>query len=85
MKAKAITNIDPWDEFEYSELEVGKEYEVRRVTIGGWSTDVELENGKSYNSVMFDDEFQKKLAKAVNWFGRNPGCDTYGCFVKDFY
>lgn len=85
MKAKAITNIEPWDESECPELEVGREYEVRQVTIGGWSTEVELENGRSYDSTMFDDEFQEKLDKALDWFGRNPGYDTYGCFVKDFY
>lgn len=85
MTAKVETNIDPWDEVECPELEVGKEYEVRQVTIGNWSTEVELENGKIYDSTMFDDEFEEKLAKAIDWFGRNPDYDTYVCFVKDFY
>ena len=28
MKAKVRTNIDPWNDKVYTELEVGKEYEV---------------------------------------------------------
>lgn len=52
--AKCIKNIDPWGNKE-TDLEVGKEYEVEYISMGGSYTSIYLV-GKihSYNSVMFE-------------------------------
>lgn len=88
MKAKFKTNIDPWSKKICEEIEIGKAYEVEEVVIMSSSTRVYLENGNSYNSVMFDDAFQKKFYKAIDIFNSNensgPG-DRLGVFVRDYY
>jgi len=88
MKAKVETNIDKWSEDVYTELKVGKEYEVTQVVISGWSTRVYLENGRGYNSTLFDKKFQRALSRAINKFNSNDDSqigDTIGVFVRDYY
>lgn len=52
--AKCIKNIDPWGD-KKTDLEVGKEYEVERVSMGGSYTSIFLVGKRgSYNSVMFE-------------------------------
>ena len=87
MKAKVKTNIDPWNDKVYPELEVGKEYEVVDVVIHSYLTSVYLENGKHYNSVMFDNKFQKKLDKAIDTFNDDEDSqvgDRIGVFARDW-
>jgi len=88
MTAKFKTNIDPWSKDICEEIEIGKAYKVEEVVIGDSRTRVYLENGNSYNSVMFDNAFQKKLDKAIDIFNSDedsgPG-DCLGVFVRDYY
>ena len=87
MKAKVKTNINPWNDKVYSELEVGKEYKVEDVVIHSCSTDVYLENGKHYNSSMFDDKFRNKLDKVIDMFNSDEDSqvgDRIGVFVRDW-
>lgn len=87
MTAKFKTNIDPWSKDICKEIEIGKAYKVEEVVIGDSRTRVYLENGNSYNSVMFDNAFQKKLDKAIDIFNSDedsgPG-DRLGVFVRDY-
>lgn len=87
MTAKFKTNIDPWSKDICKEIEIGKAYKVEEVVIGDSRTRVYLENGNSYNSVMFDNAFQKKLDKAIDIFNSDedsgPG-DHLGVFVRDY-
>lgn len=88
MLAKVITNIDPRSDRVYYELKVGEEYNVEEVVIHSYSTDVYLENGNYYNSVMFDDEFQDKLDEAIDMFNSDEDSqvgDRFGVFVRDYY
>lgn len=88
MKAKVKTNKDIRNNLTYSELEVGKEYEVKKVVIHSWSTDVYLENGNSYNSCMFDEKFQNKLHQVIDMFNSDENSqvgDRFGVFVRDWY
>ena len=88
MKAKVKTNIDPWDDKVYSELEVGKEYEVEEVIIHSSSTDVYLENGNNYNSCMFDKKFRDRLHEVIDMFNSDDDSqvgDRIGVFVRDWY
>jgi len=87
MIVKVKTNIDPWNNQTYDELEVGKEYEVEEVVIHSWSTDVYLENGNYYNSSMFDNKFQNKLSKVIDMFNSDEDSqvgDRIGVFVRDW-
>lgn len=88
MTAKFKTNIDPWSKEICEEIEIGKAYKVEKVVIGDSRTRVYLENGNSYNSVMFDNAFQKKFYKALDTFDSDedsgPG-DRLGVFVRDYY
>lgn len=87
MKAKVKTNVDRWNDMVYPELEIGKEYEVVDVVIHSWSTDVYLENGKHYNSSMFDNKFQKKLDKMIDTFNSDEDSqvgDRIGVFTRDW-
>ena len=87
MTAKFKTNIDPWSKDICKEIEIGKAYKVEEVVIGDSRTRVYLENGNIYNSVMFDNAFQKKLDKAIDIFNSDedsgPG-DRLGVFVRDY-
>ena len=88
MKVRAKTNIDPWSNHIYYELEVGKEYEVEKVIIHSWSTDVYLENGNYYNSCMFDEKFKDKLHQVIDMFNSDEDSqvgDRFGVFVRDWY
>ncbi len=88
MKARVETNVDKWSDCEYTELEVGKEYEVIQVVISGWSTKVYLENGRGYSSTLFDDKFQRALLRAIDRFNSDEDSqvgDTIGVFVRDYY
>ena len=52
--AKCIKNIDPWGDRQ-TDLEVGKEYEVKHISMGGSRTSIYLvEKRYSYNSIMFE-------------------------------
>ena len=52
--AKCIKNIDPWGDRQ-TDLEVGKEYEVEGISMGGSRTSIYLvEKRYSYNSIMFE-------------------------------
>lgn len=52
--AKCIKNIDPWGDRQ-TDLEVGKEYEVKGISMGGSRTSIYLvEKRYSYNSIMFE-------------------------------
>ena len=52
--AKCIKNIDPWGDRQ-TDLEVGKEYEVKGISMGGSYTSIFLKDKKgSYNSIMFE-------------------------------
>lgn len=88
MTVKFKTNIDPWSKEICKEIEIGKAYEVEEVVIMSYSTKVYLKNGQSYNSVMFDNAFQKKLDKAIDIFNSDedsgPG-NRLGVFVRDYY
>lgn len=88
MKVKFKTNIDPWSKAICKEIEIGKAYGVEEVVIGDSSTRVYLENGHNYNSVMFNNAFQKKCYKAIDIFNSDedsgPG-DRLGVFVRDYY
>lgn len=51
---KCIKNIDPWGNRQ-TDLEVGKEYEVEGISMGGSYTSIYLvEKRYSYNSIMFE-------------------------------
>ena len=52
--AKCIKNIDPWGDRQ-TDLEVGKEYVVKGISMGGSRTSIYLvEKQYSYNSIMFE-------------------------------
>lgn len=52
--AKCIENIDPWGNRQ-TDLEVGKEYEVEGISMGGCYTNIYLvEKRYSYNSIIFE-------------------------------
>lgn len=87
MKARVKTNVDPWNDRLYFELEIGKEYEVEEVIIHSYSTDVYLENGKHYNSSMFDNKFRNKLDKVIDMFNSDEDSqvgDRIGVFLRDW-
>jgi len=77
---------------ETSGLEVGKEYQIDYCQIEGFHTDVFLVGyDHPVSSVAFDENFQKALHKAIDYF--NDNYDDYddteyhinGClFIRDF-
>lgn len=85
MKVTIKTNIDPWTE-ETLPLEFDKKYTVKSVVISGWSTDVYLEEVEGeFNSVIFDDKFQKEWKDAIDWFDEHPHERHCGVFVRDYW
>ena len=53
--AKCINNVDPWTKNKEKKLKVGKEYEVKHISMGGSYTSIYLVgNPYSYNSIMFE-------------------------------
>ena len=78
---------------ETSGLEVGKKYEIEYCVIEGFHTDVHVaEYGvPPVSSTAFDENFQKALQKAINYFNKHYGdyddTEYYvdGClFIRDF-
>ena len=75
------------NEYDKKYLELGKTYEVSQVIIHGWSTDVYLkgfEDCIGFNSCCFDDDFQKELDDAIEWFDEYPDEWGYDIFIKDY-
>lgn len=69
------------------QLEIGKEYEVYRVDIYGFHTEVFIAGfDLPFNSMCFDDNFKACLHKAIDYFNRNYNDDnrTYGIFCRYF-
>ena len=80
MVVKCVNNND------YPILEKGKKYNAYRCVIHGWHSDVYLEGFKHerFNSVIFDESFQKEFRKAIKFFDKNPHEYDYNIFERDY-
>ena len=76
IKFTGIGGYDGENADAHKELQVGKEYTLKYMKVGRSSSDVQIEeNGKWYNTVMF--ETVEQIGDR-DWFG-----ESYRCFARE--
>lgn len=70
----------------YPVLEKGKKYHAFRCVIYKFHSEVYLEEFpcETFNSVVFGEDFNKELSKAIDYFRENSSRDYFGVFERRF-